>query len=120
MNDRLGGGNGAFRAVMATGESHGMDEITGLMRDRGCAVDGATIAYVVRCLAETVPQIIAHDGRRCNIGELISFYPVIRGTFPAANAKFNPARNTVEIAATVPAGLRRALDRIAPVNTTKR
>lgn len=60
------------------------------------------------------------SSRRCQIGDLVTLYPVITGTFPSASAPFDPARNAIEIHATTPGTLRYNLSDVSIYNVTEK
>ena len=90
-----------FRGVVMASETKKIDSIAAELVQRGCTVDELTIAHVLNFLADTLPDMIARDGCRRELGDLVTFYPVIGGTFGGLDGKFDPEKNPVRIAATV-------------------
>lgn len=115
----LTGGKVFYRGVVMAEETRKIRAIAAEMVDRGCCVEETTIAYVLDFLADAMPDMIARDGCRRELGNLVTFYPVIGGTFPGMDSKYDAARNTVRIAAAVTRhDLRAALEGVEIRNVT--
>jgi hypothetical protein len=94
-------------------------EVAADMARMGCSAQASGIAYVLQFFADNLPDMIATDGRRVNLGRLVSFYPRITGKVLDKNADITTSTNPVELKASTPAALRRALDGIGLLNVGK-
>ena len=95
-----------------------IDQTADDLVELGCNVDSTTIAYVLQFFAANLPGLIARNGARRSLGGLVTFFPAITGTLKDPDAELDPARNAVEIRASVSRAFRHALEGIRACNVT--
>lgn len=98
-----------YQARVLSDRPRGIHEIAGDLVATGCAVNATTIEYVLQTFADRLPEMMAATGARYELGGLVTLRPVIGGSFDSVNAPFDPDRNDLHIAASVPRTLRKSL-----------
>lgn len=75
------------------------------------------VAYMLEKSLRAAIDLVREEGRAVDLGYCI-LRPVITGTFPYKDSKFDPKRNKLEIVAELPADMRNEASGLKPVNVT--
>lgn len=118
MKNPLTGGKTVFQGRVVNGVPRGIRDIAEELVALGCTADAVTIEYVLNTFAAKLPRMVATTGSRYSLGELVTFYPVIGGSFETPTAAFDPARNDLHLAASVPRKLRGSIAAVRAYNVT--
>lgn len=116
----LTGGKAVYHATPVNVQTKGIRDTAADMVALGCNVDQTTICYVLDFLTANLPEMIARDGGcRRTLGNFISIFPVISGSFPEPGSAFDPARNKLTLAVTALKGLRDGIAGASAYNVTQ-
>jgi hypothetical protein len=107
-----------YRAMVANTGTKKIKEIAEDMAKMGCDSKPATISYVLQFFADNLPDMIASDGCRRSLGELVTLYPAIGGTFTTPDGDADEAANPVVLRATTPKATRLSLSGVTLYNVT--
>lgn len=107
-----------YRANVVSTGTKKIKEIADDMFKGGCNCQPATIGYVLQFFADNIADMIAADGCRRSLGELVTLYPSISGNFTSPDAEAGAASNPVYIKASCPKAVRKALEGVSLYNVS--
>lgn len=111
-------GRDVFQGRVVGNGVKGIKEIASDMVMRGCNVEATTIAYVLEFFTQNLPDMIAADGCRRNLGDFATVYPYVSGSFPEPGALPDPERNRLKIGIAPHKGFRDSIERTSLCNVT--
>lgn len=103
--------------VIHNGTASYEDILTDVAASMGGKMSAVDVAYILNAFIEKAVEIIKERCCAVDLG-LVTLRPVMKGTLPFKDSKFDQKRNKLEIVAEPSARLRNAASGLKPVNVT--
>jgi hypothetical protein len=116
--NKLMGKKALYRAEVVSPGVKRIKETATDMVAYGCTVEASTIQYVLDFLVNNLPEMIAKDGYRRELGDLVTLFPLIKGSFETRESDCDPAKNPICLGVKGARALRRSLEGAVGVNVT--
>ncbi len=97
-----------------------LDSLAEELRMAGLNLHVSAVENVLNTLIDVIPQYIARTGRSVRIGNLVTLKPFATGLIDNANDRPDPAKNQIEIRATISPAMRHSLRKAQLVNVAYR
>lgn len=99
-------GRDVYSAYVVPKETYGTVQLAKTLASRGALLKESQIRMIISEMANLIGELVS-EGRTVNIGGVVRFIPVIRGTFDSPDEPWNPKKHKVQVTACVGGRMRK-------------